>query len=281
MNSTQLYALLQERCIDPAMQPVTLMRHQDSRYPLYKYIGTRALTLYQALQKHRHEPGGLVLGFYGHRPKHALLLGVWLVKECIDAGEAYRQGRLEGSFEPADQSWPGYYLELEETEVLADLRMKLEIHWGNDRVWRRVLKPVDNYPIGVRADPAVPFESLRKASVVMSELRIALQDIAWQQGLGGVAGVYLITDERSGQHYIGSATGAEGILRRWRDYASTGHGGNTELVSLLKSFPGRENEFRFTLIEAMPLATSKAQVLARETYWKVALGSRTFGLNSN
>ncbi|CAN7476359.1 GIY-YIG nuclease family protein [Massilia sp. LjRoot122] len=281
MKQTQFYALLEDRGISPALQPVTMMRHQDPRYPLYKYIGTKALTLYQALQKHRHEPGGLIFGFYGHRPGHALLLGVWRVMACMAAAEAYRQGRLEDSFEPADESWPGYFLELEETQLLADVRMKLEVGWGNDRVWRRVLKPADNYPVTVRSDPAVPFESLSQASVMWSELRVALQDVAWKQGLGSVSGVYLITDERSGHHYVGSANGAKGILRRWNDYACTGHGGNIQLVNLLQSFPGRENELRFTLLEAMPLATPKAQVIAREGYWKIALGSRTFGLNSN
>jgi hypothetical protein len=115
----------------------------------------------------------------------------------------------------------------------------------------------------------------------MAELRIAIDDIRWQQALGTVAGIYLITDERSGQHYVGSASSGNGVWQRWNDYACTGHGGNKQLVDLLKAFPGRENEFRFTLLESMPLETPRSQVLAREGFWKIALGSRTFGLNSN
>ena len=282
MNSNQLYALLEERGIDPAAQPVTLMRHKDKRYPLYKYLGTKALALYQAMQKHRHEPGSIIVGFYGHKPDHGILLGVWRVTDVMAPGEAYQQGLLEGSFEPLDKDWGGFYHELQETDLLSDLRLKLEIRWGGRATsWRRVLKPSNNYAVWIRNEPVVPFEDLRNASLVMAELRIALQDVSWQQGLGAIAGVYLITDELSGKHYVGSASGAEGFLQRWSNYASTGHGGNIELVELLLAFPGRENNFRLTLLEALPLSTPQAQVIAREAFWKVALGSRQFGLNSN
>lgn len=282
MNSNQLYALLEERGIDPAAQPVTLMRHKDKRYPLYKYLGTKALALYQAMQKYRHEPEGLIVGFYGHKPDHGILLGVWRVTEVMAPGEAYRQGRLEGSFESFENGLTGFYHELQETDLLSDLRLKLEVCWGGrPNSWRRVLKPTDDYAVCIRSELVVPFEDIRNTSLVMAELRIALQDVSWQQGLGAIAGVYLITDEHSGKHYVGSASGADGILQRWSDYASTGHGGNIELIELLRKFPGRENNFRLTLLEALPQSTPRAQAVAREVFWKIALGSRQFGLNSN
>jgi hypothetical protein len=115
----------------------------------------------------------------------------------------------------------------------------------------------------------------------MSELRMALEDVSWLTALGAVAGVYVITDEQAGQHYVGSASGQLGILGRWRHYASTGHGDNDQLVSLVEKRPGRENDFRFTLLETFPLATPVETAVARENYWKLALGSRKHGLNSN
>lgn len=39
-------------------------------------------------------------------------------------------------------------------------------------------------------------------------------------------GIYLITDSSNGKKYVGKADGAEGILGRWKVYASDGHGGN-------------------------------------------------------
>lgn len=282
MDTDQLFDLLQKRGIDPTAQPVTLMRHKDSSYPLYKYIGTKELTLYQARQKLRHEPGGLIVGFYGHKTDHGLLLGIWHVTQVMTAQDAYRQGLLEESIESFSESSHGFYHELQETGLLSDLRLKLEIRWGGrPNSWRRVLTQDNNYPICIRREPIIPFERASSASLVMAELRIALQDIAWQQGLGAVAGVYLITDERSGRHYVGSASGGGGVWQRWSDYANTGHGGNIELIKLLQEFPGRESDFRFTLLESMPISTHRANVIARETFWKIALGSRTFGLNRN
>lgn len=282
MIPAQLYTLLEQRGIDPAAQPVTLMRHRDKRYDLRKYLSTKALTLYQAMQELRHEPEGLFASFYGHKTEYALLLGVWLVTDVLAPLEALRRGLLEESFEPIDDDWKGYYHELEETDLLKDLRLKLEIQWTGPAVsWRRVLKTANDYPIWLRGEPPGPFQGPTKVSLVMAELRIALQDLEWQKGLGSIAGVYLITDERSGRHYVGSASGAQGLLQRWTDYATNGHGGNVELVKVLGELPGRENDFRLTLLEAIPISTPKRHVIEREGFWKVALGSRTFGLNRN
>lgn len=301
--------------VDLAAQQITLMRHKDKRYPLVKYIGTRALNLYQAMQPREMPVGSLLVAFYGNRPGHALLLGVWRVEGVLSPREAIRRGLLEGSFEPLDEDWSGYYHDLRELELFADLRLKLEIEWtGKEVAWRRVLRPPKKkqgrrtikspneqiadeaepgnysqlpmrmgrqYGITAHLESAVPFQGLTGVSLVMAELRIALRDAAWQQGLAGVFGIYLITDERGGQHYVGSASGAQGLLQRWSNYATTGHGGNKLLVQMLATTPGRELDLRFTLLEVLPANTSRREVIRRESYWKVALGSRTFGLNLN
>ncbi|SOE64452.1 hypothetical protein SAMN05446935_2470 [Burkholderia sp. YR290] len=310
-----LLDLLETVGVDPAAQQITLMRHKDKRYPLVKYIGTRALNLYQAMQPREMPVGSLLVAFYGNRPGHALLLGVWRVEGVLSPGEAIRRGLLEGSFEPLDENWGGYYHDLRELDLLADLRLKLEIEWtGKEVAWRRVLRPTKakrerrttnlpnghvvsgaepgncsrspmpmgcRYSVTAKLESAVPFQGLTGVSLVMAELRIALRDAAWQQGLAGVFGVYLITDERGGQHYVGSASGAQGLLQRWSNYATTGHGGNKLLTQMLAATPGRELDLRFTLLEVLPAGTPRQEVIRRESYWKVALGSRTFGLNLN
>ncbi|MCU6501953.1 GIY-YIG nuclease family protein [Rugamonas sp. A1-17] len=283
MESTQLFDLLRKRGIAPTSQrPVTLMRHKDGSYPLHKYVGTEQLTLYQSRQKRRHAPGGLIVAFYGHKIGHGLLLGVWRVVGVMSALEAHSQGLLNGTFESFDESSHGYFHQLEATDFLSDLRLTLEVTWGGrPNSWRRVLTAANDYPIGISAEPPVKFDGVSNASLVMAEMRIALNDLRWQQGLGAVAGVYLLTDEFTGRHYVGSASGGCGVWQRWAEYAQNGHGDNDQLVDLLERCPGRENEFRLTLLESMPLDTPRSQVLARETFWKMALGSRTFGLNSN
>jgi hypothetical protein len=265
-----------------AQEPVYLMRHKDSGHNLRKYIGTELLTLYQARQDLRHAVGGFIVAFYGHRNDHGLLLGVWRISEAMPAAVADDEGLLNGSFESESERREGFYHRLEATDILADLRLKLEVRWGGrPNSWRRVLQAGNDYPATLILEAPVPFRGLDGASLVMGELRLALDDLAWQEALASIAGVYLITDERDGRHYVGSASGAEGILQRWTHYVKTGHGDNLQLVQLLQAFPGRENEFRFTLLESMSPETPRDQVIAREGFWKVALGSRTFGLNSN
>ena len=287
IHDLALLDLLAARGIDIDAQQITLMRHKDRRYPLFKYIGTHALNLYQAMQPRAMPVGSLLLACYGHKAGHGLLLGLWRVRGVMPAGEAIQQGLTQGSFEPQDPTWPGYFHDLEELDLIDDLRLKVEIVWsGRELAWRRILKrtaPAQKapFPARMRGEPAVPFESLTGVSLVMSELRLALGDPIWQKHLAGVSGVYLMTDERGGQHYIGSASGAGGLHGRWCNYASCGHGGNKLLVELLATVPGRELDFRFTLLEALPADTPRREVVRRESFWKVALGSRTFGLNAN
>lgn len=278
----QLEDLLKARGLDLASHSVTLMRHTDGEFPVRRHVGTHALTLYQARQDIEHPVGSLMVGFWGHRVDHGLLLGVWRVRQVMPWQEAQAQGLLQEAADRRTERAGLLYHDLEELPNLADLRLKLELKWSPPAVsWRRVLKAGQDYLVCCRQDPPVPFVSLQCVSLVMAELRLALQDPCWQQALAGTCGIYLITDEKDGLQYVGSASGGEGVLQRWRDYAVTGHGGNVEMQRLLQADPGRENSFRFTLVEALPLGVSRREAEARENHWKLALGSVRFGMNRN
>ena len=184
----QMYALLQEQGVDLNAQPLVLMRHKDKRYPLYKYLGTKPLTLYQSMQKIEEKPNSIIVAFYGHKPGHGILLGVWRVISVMAARDAFNRGLLEGSFEELNQEPGGFYHELEEIKLLSDMRLKLEIRWGKEVAWRRILKPIDNYEVWMRSESLIPFQDLKNTTLVMAQLRIALQDVGWQQGLGNAEG---------------------------------------------------------------------------------------------
>lgn len=277
----QLYQLLLDRGVKLPKQRVVLYRHKDQQHPLVKYIGTPALALYQANQKKAEALGTLVVTFFGHRDNYGLLLGAWQVTGVMPTSEALSKGLLNGTFEQLGAE-PTYFHTLEEVELLDDQRLKLEVYFGPPAiVWRRVLQPGNSYPTRLLPDCAVPFSGLHNVSLVMSELRIVLTDPTWQRELSAISAVYLITDEQTGRQYVGSAYGSGGLCQRWSEYVGTGHGGNVELIQVVNKAPGRENEFRFTLLEALPDSTALAAVIARESHWKVALGSRTHGLNRN
>jgi hypothetical protein len=273
--------ILDEHGIGLNKYTVYLMRHADKRYPdLHRYIGTRALTLYQSCQSKKYKNDDLIIAFFGNRPGHGLLLGVWQVNGHMLSSEALEQGLLDEGFEP-QENLSKYFYDLQELNLLDDLRLRLEIEWGRELAWHRSLRPGNSYPVNIRDECPVPFEGIKHVSLVMAELKIAIDDLTWMQELGGIGGIYLITDESNGQHYVGSASGKLGLLQRWRDYVATGHGGNQMLIELLQINRSRVNDFRFTLLEAIPLGTSKRDAIHRENYWKRAIGSRVHGLNVN
>lgn len=105
---------------------------------------------------------------------------------------------------------------------------------------------------------------------------------SWKSALSSVAGVYVISDTKSGRLYVGSATGTRGIWGRWCEYSSTGHGGNRDLRQLLKE-RGQDyaNNFQFGVLETADTRASDDDVRARETHWKELLLSRTHGYNAN
>ena len=88
----------------------------------------------------------------------------------------------------------------------------------------------------------LPFPGYDRAHLTFAQLshmvRLEYGNREWRHRLSAVNGVYLITDQRNGHHYVGSAYGASsddgGIWRRWKSYVNSGgQGGNVGLISIL------------------------------------------------
>jgi hypothetical protein len=117
---------------------------------------------------------------------------------------------------------------------------------------------------------------------------------SWEQILSEVYGVYLITDKKTGQLYVGSATGQSGIYGRWATYLSSDGYDKSELEDSqypnvkLKELVNKEGiayiekNFQYTVLEIFNKdEAGKRQALEREGYWKQVLQSREFGYNRN
>lgn len=119
------------------------------------------------------------------------------------------------------------------------------------------------------------FPGLQNIRIGLSEIR-SLNEHArtdWINALNHQKGVYLITDKKTGKKYVGSAHGAEGLWQRWLAYCYTGgHGGNVELINLLKQDEnyGVKN-FEFAVLETFGSATPDQAILEREQWWKETL----------
>ena len=100
--------------------------------------------------------------------------------------------------------------------------------------------------------------------------------------MANVAGVYLITDTANGKNYVGSTIGEFGIWQRWCEYSQNGHGGNKELKKILnENGKSYSNNFQYSILEIADTHSSNEDILARESFWKDILCSRTYGYNGN
>jgi hypothetical protein len=123
-------------------------------------------------------------------------------------------------------------------------------------------------------------------NVLMSHTELSLlvskEEPSWKAALSSVGGIYLITDTMVGKLYVGSACGEGGIWQRWRAYAETGHGNNTELrVLLTQQGTKYAHNFQYSILEIADLQDSVEEICARECHWKKVLLSREFGYNAN
>lgn len=119
------------------------------------------------------------------------------------------------------------------------------------------------------------FPGVNNIRISLSEIRAldTRKRLDWINALNHQKGVYLITDKKTGKKYVGSAYGAEGLWQRWLAYCYTGgHGGNVELIKLLKQDEnyGVKN-FEFAVLETFGSATPDQAILEREQWWKETL----------
>lgn len=123
------------------------------------------------------------------------------------------------------------------------------------------------------------FPGYDKVNITWKDLSRVVTKDTWQTALRNQKGVYLITDTSNGKMYVGSASGEEMILNRWKSYVKTGNGGNKELKNL--EFDHIKKYFRFSILDIFKSTTDSAIIIERENWWKVNLLSREFGYNAN
>lgn len=111
------------------------------------------------------------------------------------------------------------------------------------------------------------------------ELERAIDQNDWQTALQNQKGVYLITDDRTGKRYVGSAYGEDMLLGRWRSYIRTGHSGNKGLKPL--DFAYIQSHFRYAILDIHKATTDDAVIIRREHHWMKVLLTKDqrFGYN--
>jgi hypothetical protein len=172
-----------------------------------------------------------IVSFYGSPGTHAGFYGVYQVL-------GHRPGAEGSTLDlcPWSRQWNSevkFFHDLKRDSRFDDLRNRLIIDWGRGRNWVQNLR---NKPVLEIQEPGrelTPFDDYLESSLTYDELKSLFENEGshrdWQVHLSAVGGVYLILAEGSGDMYVGSASGESGIWGRWREYATSGDGGNARL----------------------------------------------------
>jgi hypothetical protein len=262
---------------------IKLVRHLDQRLDLEEVRRRGFFDLYQAYQANPVFTGcDFIVSFRGTNDSRALLYGVFEVRGVRKSTTVPL---------PPDCPFPqiyvprGHFYELRRLQGFEDLEDRLVIDWGKSALsWHQWLKKksvTELLPAGRHHPFPGHLEFVLRHDELVRILKAPRANRDWHLSLGAVAGVYLITDATDGKQYVGSATGQEGILGRWREYAQTGHGGNALLKKLLdEKGAAHARHFQFTILATLPRGLSRMKALEQESLYKRKLGSRAFGLNS-
>lgn len=193
--------------------------------------------------------------------------------------------------------WSGWKYETKLVDNQIDLIGRLVVYYKKDYRMsypnlelepsnKESMKPRDVYIISMSEQKASinDFSGFDNVNVDYEMLKMIVSEdiVSWKSALSNVKGIYLIADKKTGQQYVGSASGDDCIWQRWATYAKDGHGDNVELKALLKK-NGQDYKynFKYSILEVCNMNLGTDYILGRENYWKSVLQTREFGLNKN
>jgi GIY-YIG catalytic domain len=259
---------------------VRLLRHQDTRYPgrrsplaLWRDDRDR-FERYQATQSFgdaAHLAAPVWASFVGTPDKQTLFVGLYS-SELVGPLPEDRPHPITDGIEPAGSC---NLYRLTPRQELDSFAGRLWIEWGPGyRAWIQRADRREKLVVELRRSfEEEPFPGF--AELVLSLSQIDSIPSTWAAALSAAKGIYLLTCPRTREQYVGMASGAGGFLSRWREYFSTGHGGNVGLKSRDPS------NYRVSILETVGNTATLDELLKLESRWKDKLQSREMGLNRN
>lgn len=266
------------------LEKTKLVRHNLSNPDVLRNYENGLLEYYQAIQTStRFKNTETVISFLGTDSTNAVFQGCYQVGGSVPFKTVERpKGLVVGN--NADDC---VFYELIKTDVLAELKDRLVVEWGKGTINWCQKGTIEKEVLEIR--PAVSEISFMSYDKTMLSFD-ALQEIVfnkaahkeWENKLSAVAGVYLITDTKTGRHYVGSASGEQGgIWGRWSEYAHTKHGGNKRLMELITADADYCRNFQYSILEVFPIKRDRHEILEYEQLYKRKLLSIQYGLNDN
>ena len=288
MHILNLRELLSLRGLD-LNQKIKLVRHKHKDQSIAELRSLGLFDAYQSIQSAAVFECDVIVAFEGMEPgTRAQLIGVYQVQSKRPAVPSDVPQGLR-SLQYQDGNIHYSLRRLEAFDVLSD---RVVIDWGNSTLaWHQWLS---QGPDGAADKPVVGLQEAGSMGAFpgYAELLLSFADLlrlfsnpganaGWHARLKAIKAVYLIQHRSSGQLYVGSAAGAQGLWGRWNDYVQNGHGGNVGLRKLLQTDPLAHNDFSFSVMRVLPWNTSDEEVLRIESLEKAKLGTRVHGLTRN
>ena len=278
--------LLSEAGLD-ITKKIKLVRHKDNRKeqliegesvvgnPYEWYIKDRQTFInYQAEQSEdRFKDVDYIVSFIGEEGTTARMVGVYRV---LGHDEEKMKRIANGRF----------FYRMEEVPGFDELNERVIIDWGKSAItWHQWLHKNDKEVVAIERkgiDWVCP--DYEEIMLSYEQLQRIFNDqiSVWKNKLSSSNCIYVISDSMSGNLYVGSTYNREGIWGRWKDYASTGHGGDVELVKLLEADPEYAKKyFTWAILQVLPLGIQDEKAISIETLWKNKLGRTACALNRN
>lgn len=270
-------------------QRVKLARHNYDHHSISELRAQGLFEAYQSIQSSPVFECDVLVSFEAVKGQLAKLIGIYRVvgKRPATPEDVPTAIRNLG-WKSGDLSYQ--LVRLRDFDSLID---RVLIDWGpNTRAWHQWLSGnkdsecKDKAVVGIQesdfmgafpgyADLMLNFSQLQRLT------RSPQHNPEWHARLRAIRAIYLIQHRSSGQLYVGSAGGSEGLWGRWSDYATTRHGGNAGLMDLLDSNPEAHHDFVFSVLRALPSNLPSEELLRYERFEKEKLGTRVHGLTRN
>lgn len=179
-----------------------------------------------------------------------------------------------------------FYYKMAEVSGFEELNERVIIDWGKSTItWHQWLHKNDKEVVAIERK-GIDWVCPDYEEIILSyeQLQRIFKDqiSVWKNKLSSSNCIYVISDSKSGSLYVGSTYNREGIWGRWKDYASTGHGGDVELIKLLEADSEYAKKyFTWAILQVLPLGIQDEKAIRIETLWKNKLGRSACSLNKN
>ncbi len=279
MAQLGLVSFLQQCGLDTTRR-VKLVRHRDQRFDLEDFRCRGWLEFYQAGQsKPKFDDCELIISFMGTEGTRARFVGIYRVL----GRQSQKNVPLPAGY--PDPDTPAYFYDLKKEPGYELLENRLVIDWGKGALaWVQRFSDKEVVELLPKGQIRPPFQDYLEFTLSHRELvelcRHSGANRDWQSRLSAVAGIYLILATDTGNQYVGSAYGSEGIWGRWSSYAKNAHGGNVKMKQLLDN-PAYPDAFTYSILQILPRTMTQKDVLKKEAEYKKKLGSRATGINCN